>query len=228
MLAIHPPFRTASGALFVLAVFTVKAGPLLFGIYAVALGGVAAARAMKLHARFVLATLPMLLGLLVMWGWLKPLGLHGDGSALHGVHVWIRVVACGAALQGLFVPLARHPENLRDFAERSGLGASLTTVVVSSVVFLPEIKRRLELLVDARRAQGHPVRGLTALRELPTLLMPLVSSLLDSAARRAELWTHRGILQQRRNSEPATNYDSRWTASVIGIVLATAVVALRS
>jgi len=145
----------------------------------------------------------------------------------YALYCWLRVVACGGALQFLFVPLIDHPAHLKDFLDRTGLRGSVGTLIVSSMVFIPETRRRLAQVVDARRAQGHTLAGLSGLRELPTLLMPLVASLLDSSVKRAEVWAHRGVLEKRANLDlGAASYQSGqgYTALALGLAVCAAAV----
>ena len=61
------------------------------------------------------------------------------------------------------------------------------------------------------------MRGLRGLYDLPGLLMPLVSSLLDAALQRAELWSHRGVLA--RHDEQVLTHDHSAVLSVMTLGL---------
>lgn len=201
MLLLHPIARLVCALLFVAAIFAAKTLLAISLVYLAVLFVVIASHVGTNHLRFVaFVTLPLLLALVVVWGWVvDPLQIpasHQSGFT-YALFTWLRIVACGGALQFLFLPLIESPIQLKQFLERTGLSGSVGTLIVTSIVFLPEVRRRFLRIVDARKVQGNVVSGLRGLRELPTLLMPLVSSLLESATTRAELWSHRGILDRR-------------------------------
>lgn len=173
------------------------------------------------------ATMPILIALLLVWGVIMdPSDVpapHRTGFA-YALYFWLRVVVCGGALQFLLIPLIEHPANLKDFLDRTGLGGALGTLIISSLVFIPETRRRLAQVIDARRAQGHQVSGLNGLRALPTLLMPVVASLLESSVNRAEVWAHRGVLSRRNKLVIEDTYYSR-VQGAVSLTLVLAVVA---
>ena len=178
--------------------------------------------------RFVgLATAPILLALLLVWGYFMGPGKvpapHGTGVEF-AVFLWLRVVICGGALQFMFIPLLSHPTHLKDFLDRTGLHGSLGTLITSSLIFIPETSRRLAQVIDARRAQGHNLSGIKGLREVPMLLTPLVASLLDSSVKRAEVWAHRGVLDNGgRLGLEGSYYSHRQGVAALLIALMTIV-----
>lgn len=200
MLRLHPVARLLAVLLTVAAALLARsldglAPALLVVTAAVAISGVGTS-----FLRFAgIATTPILLALLLVWGYFMDPGKlpapHASGVE-YAIFLWLRVVICGGAFQFLFIPLLAHPTNLKDFLDRTGLQGWLGTLIMSSVVFIPEVGRRLTQVIDARRAQGRKLSGLRGLREVPTLLMPLVASLLDSSVKRAEVWAHRGVLNR--------------------------------
>jgi hypothetical protein len=167
----------------------------------------AASNTVKYHLKyFVYVTAPLLLVLLALWGLVVPANQVPrpfDSGIAYATYTWLRILACGGAIQSLFMPLIESPSHLKDLFKKTGLG-SMGVLVTSAIIFLPELKRRLNLVMDARRAQGEGINGLVGVKNLPTLLMPLVSSLLDSSNKRAELWGHRGIMRINGPSEDVT------------------------
>lgn len=201
MLRLHPVVRLFAVLLTIAAALLAGSLNGLAAVVLVVTAAVVISGVGTSFLRFVgLATAPILLALWLIWGYFMPPGKvpapHGTGAE-YAVFLWLRVVICGGALQFLFVPLLAHPTHMKDFLDRTGLRGSLGTLIMSSMVFIPETGRRLAQVIDARRAQGRKLSGLRGLRELPTLLMPLVASLLDSSVKRAELWAHRGVLDRR-------------------------------
>jgi hypothetical protein len=161
---------------------------------------VCAAGVARQYVRFILVvTIPLLIALLVVWGWLVP---NQHPASYHSgitfaVANWLRVAATGAAFQAFLIPLIDHPAELHRFLRETRVSPSIVHVLVTAVIFLPEVGRRLARLMDARAAQGYPNGPIARLMATPKLLMPLVASLVDTAIRRAEFWSHRGVLVPR-------------------------------
>ncbi len=223
MLRIHPIVRLLCAAILVIAVFLSANLEVVAIIYMLVTVAVIATGVIGSHIRFVVfVTSPILLSLLLVWGWVMDSAKipipHANGVA-YAVFSWLRIVACGGVLQALFLPLVQRPQYLRRFLDTTGLKGPVGTLLLASIVFLPEVKRRLAHVIDARRAQGHIVNGVQGLRQLPSLLMPLVSSLLDSASRRAELWTHRGLLDRYSSSPSEFAYERLQSATTVIMAL---------
>jgi energy-coupling factor transporter transmembrane protein EcfT len=222
MLLVHPFARLATATLFLVAIFAARSLLPLSLVYLVVLIAVWSARAIRSHVVFVIfVTSPILVALVILWAWVISPSLvpsPHEGGVSFALFTWMRVTACGGAVQYLFAPLMANPIYLKAFLERTGLTGTFGTLIVSSIVFLPEIRRRFLRLVDARRSQGYRVSGLRALREVPILLMPLVSSLLVSATARAELWSHRRLLEVPRGSHLDQCYG--FSVSVVPLGLA--------
>lgn len=222
MLQLHPVARLLCAVMLVVAVFISTNLVALGLVYALVVVAIIAVGVVGSHARFVVfVSSPILLALLLVWGWVmlpaRVPSPHASGIG-YAIFSWLRIVICGGILQGLFLPLVLKPNHLTSFLKATGLERVAGTLIVSSIIFLPEIKHRLARIIDARRAQGHVVRGIQGLLQLPSILMPLISSLLDSAIKRAELWSHRGVLD-RRNRSPAVFLYSP-LHSVIAIIMA--------
>ena len=172
--------------------------------------------------------MPLLVSLLLLWG----LALQGrtppsqSSGVAYALFCWLRIVISGAVLQWLLLPPIQQPAYLKGFLRATGLGGAIGLLIVASITFLPEVRRRIARIVDARHAQGHSTRGLEGLRDLPHLLMPLVSSLLDAALHRADFWTHRGVLA-RHDQRLSTPEPSVGLSVVTGLVaLSTTVLAV--
>jgi len=226
MLLLHPLIRLACAVVFVAAIFLARDLMAASLIYLAILFLLTISNSASPHMRFVaFVTAPLLVALAILWGWIiDPHQIpapHPNGLS-YAVFLWLRIVAVGGILQFLFLPLITSPNHLRDFLERTGLSGSAGTLIVTSIVFLPEVRRRFLRIVESRKAQGHVVSGIRGLLELPTILMPLVSSLLDSATTRAELWSHRGIL----NRKPACVVDHSRMQGTIVLLFACASLAM--
>lgn len=224
MLYIHPIIRLLSTLLLVVSIFLTKSLMGLGSVYILTILLVMSSHISLNHFRFIIyITIPLLLALLLMWGWVidpHQVPLFHKNGINYALFLWLRVVSWGGVLQFLFVPLITQPSHLKDFLDRTGLGGTFGILIIASIVFLPEMHYRLRRIIDARRAQGSPLRGLNGIKELPTLLMPLVSSLLDSAASRAELWSHRGLLKPGRCVDLKISYSLPLSAFVFIFSLA--------
>ena len=200
MLQLHPITRLLCALMSILAIFLSAKLAVLILVYAFVAAAILASGLVGSHARFVaFITSPILLALLLLWGWVMDTATvpaPHTGGIEYAVFSWLRIVACGGVLQVLFLPLVEKPNHLTNFLRATGLEGAMGTLIVAAIVFIPEIKHRLARVIDARRAQGHVVSGVRGLWQLPNMLMPLVSSLLDSATKRAELWSHRGVLDR--------------------------------
>lgn len=224
MLLLHAVIRLISALLMVAAVFMSKSLTTLLLVYTLVLTAVLVSHLSVNHLRFMFfITSPLLIALLLVWGWLidaRQIPAPHQSGIDYGLYLWLRVVACGGLFQCLFIPLIEQPAYLKNFLNRTGVGVALSTLILSSITFLPEIRRRIGRIIDARRAQGHPVKGLKALKELPTLLMPLVSSLLDTAAQRAEFLSHRGILDRGHDTVQEIDYSIPLSTLALAVALA--------
>lgn len=199
MLQVHPWVRGFATAAVVVAVFLTRALQDVLGIYVVTLLGAAVAGVLTHHLQLVLKlSLPLLAALLLVWGVVLPatqVPVQGMGGFEYAFFIWARFLCCGAALQVAMLPLFMNPLHLRVFLAACRIPHWLAVTMIGAIVFMPEIGRRFRQLVDARRAQGLSLRGFRGVREIPWLVMPLVSSLLEAALARAEFWSHRGVLE---------------------------------
>ena len=227
MLLLHPIIRLLSALLILIAIFLTSSIVELALVYTPVILLVLVSRVSLNHIRFIAyVTVPMLLALLLVWGWAlgsRQVPIPHKSGVEYAFFLWLRIVSWGGVLQFLFVPLARQPFQLKGFLDHTGLSGLLGTLIIASIVFLPEMRRRMGQIIDARRAQGCSVRGLKGLKDLPTLLMPLISSLLDSAAKRAELWSHRGLLTPGRGPSLEVAYSVPLSGFVFVCALATCI-----
>ena len=216
MLSVHPWARTCAALLVIASVF-LATRPIDQAItYALVLAAVCAAGLVRQHAQFLVTVgIPLLIALLVIWGYLvEPPSSNGQNRFDYVLLIWLRVAAAGGALQWMLLPLVEQPLHLRAFLSALRLSGSIGTLLVTPILFLPEVRRRLARIIDARKAQGLPTRGLAGLRAMPWMLMPLISSLIESSLARAELWSHRGLLtyNQRQWATPP------WSSGLSAVV----------
>lgn len=199
MLDLHPIIRLTSALLLVGAIFLTKSMSGIVGCYLLVIILIMYSQVIKKHLRFVFyVSLPMLLALLIMWGWIVDIHKVPEpftNGVTYAFFAWLRIISWGGVLQFVFIPLVEKPAYLRSFFDKTRLNGKFGILIIASIVFLPEMQRRLYQIIDARHAQGKQLSGLKGLIDLPTILMPLISSLLDSASKRAELWSHRGVLE---------------------------------
>lgn len=230
MLHLHPIIRLLSALLIVVAIFLARSMAGLILVYSFVILLLLVSRVSLNHFRFVAyVTMPILLALVVLWGWVidsQQVPFSYKTGVNYALFLWLRIVSWGGMLQFLFLPLIEHPSHLKSFLDRTGLRGVFGILIITSIIFLPEMRRRLGQIIDARHAQGNSLRGLKGLKDLPSLLMPLVSSILDSAAKRAELWSHRGILESGRGASREIAYNIPLSAFFLMYAFASCVMVL--
>jgi energy-coupling factor transporter transmembrane protein EcfT len=221
LLSIHPLVRAFSALLFSVAAFSTHRMLVLGAIYACLCVAIILARLARPHIRFIaLVTAPLLIALMLVWGVIMGRSpVSGLSGYEYAVSTWARIVISGGAFQWLILPLANNPSRLRGFLASLGISGTLGTLIISPIIFLPEVRRRVNMIIDARKAQGHKVGGVTGLLALPTMLGPLVASLLDGAMARAELWEHRGLLSADKAMARTFDYSIGQSAVVLMVAL---------
>lgn len=215
MLTLHPFIRLAVAFAIGVSVFLVGSPLQALPLYSFVAVGLVAADAIRQHLRFLIASLPLLAALLFLWGYVVP---ASGGHIQTGIGVatlfWLRICVLGGAFQWLLLPLTESPLHLRAFLAQLRLPTWATTLLVTPIVFLPEIRRRIERVVEARKAQALPATGLRGLRALPEIISPLVASLLEGALGRAELWAHRNLLAISSQDRHKIEYSATLGATV--------------
>jgi hypothetical protein len=206
-----------TGALLLAAILAAGDMWRVLPAYAVIAAGLQHENLLGAHLKFVgFVTLPLLVALLLIWVVIAPLALQGSSSNLgYAFAVWAKIAASGGLFQLLLIPPVNHPMRLRRLLQQLRAPAAAGVLITSPVILLPDVRRRLGQIVDARRAQGASVSGLAGLISAPTFLAPLVASLLESSLSRAELWDHRRFLDR-----PLEHARYSWLASVLGPVFA--------
>jgi energy-coupling factor transporter transmembrane protein EcfT len=221
MVELEPRARLVSALLLLVAALAAQSLTAALVVYGAALVAVVRMGVVRSHSRFVgLAALPLLVALLVLWGWLMPANhpARYSSGVTYALAGWLKIVSCGAVIQALMIPLINQPAELHRFLQETRIPAVLAQVLVTAVIFIPEVGRRLNRLTDARAAQGFPNDILARISSLPRLLSPLVSSLIDTATRRAEFWSHRGVLEPRPIApRPAVSPLPFLAASTLGL-----------
>jgi energy-coupling factor transporter transmembrane protein EcfT len=192
VLTLHPIVRLLVPLAISIAAFSLEKLPAAAIIYAVVLIGLLAAQLWRQHALFLISALPLLAALLLIWGWAIPPG--GGVGVQHAFKLWLRICIIGGAFQWLLLPLVGAPLHLRMFMDDVKLPRWASLLLLTPVLFLPEVQRRIQRVVEARKAQGLPASGLAGLRALPAMISPLIASLLETSLGRAELWSHRNLL----------------------------------
>lgn len=221
MLTVHPLARLAAAILMCIGiVLTSNLAPLGM-VYSGILLAMLGFKLGRTHARFALVvSLPILLALLLIWGWVadpaKIPAPHPNGIE-YAFFSWLRIVAFAGIFQMLFLPLLANPLHFRGFLHTIGFRGAGGVLVTTALLFVPEIGRRFIQIRDARRARGFQITGLTGLRHVPTMLMPLVASLMDSALTRSELWQHRGLTYQSL-ARPDLVYSPIISGALVSVV----------
>jgi energy-coupling factor transporter transmembrane protein EcfT len=205
---LHPYARLTTAILAAVTAFLLYRPEHLAALHALVVLAACGAGIGSRHLRFVATVgLPLLVALLIVWGVINPPRAAGQLSGVaFALASWLRIVILGGVFQWLMLPLANHPVHLKAFLQRLRLPSSSGALLVAPILFLPEIRRRLGRIVDARRAQGLPSRGLAGARALPAMITPLVASLLETSLARSELWSHRRVLERDVPSADVERY----------------------
>ena len=196
---LHPFWRTYAAAMLAIAAFATHGLAGMAFVYSIVITGLVTAGIIRKHLKFVVLTVPLLLMLIFVRIFAAPPAATSHTPFAHAVSVWLRLLVCGGVFQWFAVPLLDEPARFRSFLSTLRIPGSIGILLVTPILFLPEVQRRMNQIIDARKAQGIPSTGLAALRGLPAILVPLVSSLLDSGLARAELWAHRGLLDRHHD-----------------------------
>lgn len=228
MLQLHPYARVTTAMLIAVTAFLLRKPEHLAALYALVVLAAFGAGIGIRHFRFVATVgLPLLVALLIVWGVINPPRAAGQLSGIaFALASWLRIVILGGVFQWLMLPLANHPVHLKAFLQQLRLPPSSGALLVAPILFLPEIRRRLGRIVDARRAQGLPSRGLAGARALPAMITPLVASLLESSLARSELWSHRRVLERDLPRADAERYRFGPSLAAIGTAMAALMAAL--
>jgi energy-coupling factor transporter transmembrane protein EcfT len=230
LIDVHPYSRLLSAMLIAVAAFSTYRLGLIAGVYCVLGVGLCFAGLAQQHLRYVaMVTGPILVAPLVVWGLIaKAAPVSGVSGVEYALVTWLRISITGGAFQWLVLPLTERPILLRGFLDKLGIKGALATMIITPIIFVPEVRRRFLIIVDARKAQGHRASGLAGLLAIPTMLGPLVASLLDGALARAELWEHRDLLNADTQTLPKITYSSAHSAMLLtGALIALALVLQR-
>ena len=115
MLELAPWGRLVSALLLLGATLIAHSLPAVLAAYVAALAAVVAMKVFPVHLRFVgIGAVPLLVALLVLWGWLLPEN-HPAGyssGVAYALAAWFKIVSCGAVIQALMIPLINRPVDL--------------------------------------------------------------------------------------------------------------------
>lgn len=157
----------------------------------------------KKHLRLaVLSLLPLLIMLLVVWGWLiaappsMPIGSNPQGGIAYALSVFSRLGLLAAIFQlvMLTIPTQQLPNCLYMWGVR---GESLI-IALGAFTLVPELQIRADQVMTARLARGS-VKGnqlISRAAQLPLLLQPLLTWTLRSAVQRSKSWNQSGLLRR--------------------------------
>jgi energy-coupling factor transporter transmembrane protein EcfT len=218
VLTIHPIVRLLAPLALGATAFWIEKLLATALVYAVVLGGLLVARLGRKHLLFLLSTLPLLAALMLIWGWAIPPG--GSEGVQRALRLWLRICIIGGAFQWMLLPLVGAPLHLRMFMDDVRLPHWASLLLITPVLFLPEVRRRIDRVVEARKAQGLPASGMAGLRALPEMIAPLVASLLETSLGRAELWSHRNLLaaDYARPAEAARSVELSLLVAVLSLL----------
>lgn len=90
-------------------------------------------------------------------------------------------------------------------------------LIISSATLLEDIKRRSELIIEARFARGYVGRRTwwNMIIQIPFVLLPLFISILKTADQRAENWQQRNITELISGYQITINYSYLFNGIII-------------
>jgi energy-coupling factor transporter transmembrane protein EcfT len=157
----------------------------------------------RAHIRFVCGiVLPVAAALFLVWGWIvaappgAPPGSDPAAGLRFAATTSLRLAVLGGVWQSCFLtlPSSALAATLRCW----GLQGEALVVVLGSFAVVPELTIRSRQVIVARVARGFisDARWWSRIRQVPSLLPPLVAWVLRSSVQRGEQWRHRGMLQR--------------------------------
>jgi energy-coupling factor transporter transmembrane protein EcfT len=207
MLSIHPFAHVLSLIFLLLAVFGSMSLYSLLCIYIFTLLLLFAGKIHNQHMLFICVSgIPFLAGSILIW-LMSRISNSSVASFSYSLITWLRIVVSAGIFQSYLLPIFMRPLYLKSYIKSLKLSGDIAILIVSAVLFIPEIKRRYSLVIDATKVQGNYKSGFRALFNLPYLLMPLVASLLDISVERASLWQQRGIIERYTSSDIVLTYN---------------------
>jgi energy-coupling factor transporter transmembrane protein EcfT len=233
-----PLLRGFATALVLCGAIQTDCVPLLAVGQAVAVGTLLRQRCLRSFARFALSIiLPMGLGLIVVWGFIRqggPSQRPGEsiqGGVLFAITTTMRLALLGAAFQAAFLSLP--PPKLVHLLQAFSIRGRALATVVCSLNLWPDFKRQVEQVVAARCARSlMPDRRLVSrVRQVPYVIRTLFVSALARALERAAAWESSGLLDRldQLGHRVDMKNDYSWMAGVgwLGLSLLWTILAIR-
>jgi len=130
--------------------------------------------------------------------------VYGLTTGLSILALIVVVMTFNAAVEP--AELLRH---LPGFLHSAGL------VITIALTFVPQTRRALSDIREAQQVRGHRARGL---RDLPPLIVPLITSGLENAVSLAEAMSARGFGRVTADAAHALRLRLALTASLLGLL----------
>lgn len=157
---------------------------------------------LKGHLRFaVLIVIPIMAALLAVWGWIvgaaphAPLHSDSRGGIDFALLVSFRLLVVGGIWQLTFLTMS--PSTLVHTLRSWGLRGDSLLAAICTFTVLPDVRLRADRILTARKARGLGSSSkIGTARNLPHVLVPLVSWALRSAIERGRALEQRGLLER--------------------------------
>ena len=225
MANVSPVARGLSTLLMIVGAFLYR-DPLVLGAGWGLLAAVAARNnLLRAHARLaVVFILPLALtGLLIQ---MLLLPIQPDGSlAARLMQAWpstasiaFRIAVIAAAAQLCILPLMFDGRML-SFLRAWHLSVNAILVTMGGVTMLAEVTVRIKLILEARLARGFgAATRWGAIRELPSILLPLFVHMLDAAEKRSKFWLRRDLISRFAHFCPQSDDSESRLASSLWVL----------
>ena len=146
-----------------------------------------------------IAVLPIGIMAFFVWGFLVgappglPVGSDPRGGMEFGTMIGFRVAVLASITQLCLLTIPT--DQLAVTFRRFGLRGEALVVILVSYTIIPELRLRMSQVITARTARG--LRGtsiLARVRDLTSMMLPVVAWTLRAAVQRADTWHHRKLL----------------------------------
>ena len=189
---IHPYTRILLFFIIGAGIFLVKTSLYFIALYAVILLPLLVLqKALKVHFYFIIfGVLPFYLSSIFLYRFISTKTLSWND-----LHFFVlRTMVLISLVQVIF---SQSKEELIFTLKKWKLNTNTIILIISSATLLEDIKRRSELIIEARFARGYVGRRTlwNTIIQIPFVLLPLVISILKTADQRAENWQQRNITE---------------------------------
>lgn len=184
----------------------------LMGEWLVLVAAIIAMGQLKSYLRWLMSLVPMALffGGITWW----------TADRITGQAAALGLLAITTVFFGFFA--STEPEDLGNSLVQAGLPFPVAFVMMAALQFVPVVSRKVRAVVEAQQARGIVLKpGWRAMRNYPTLLVPILIQSFQTAESLAEAMETRGFGRPGRSFRKVYRLGGGdWAAIILGWVLA--------